>query len=872
MNHPERNIRNHKIPLRLILVVPFVLQILIIVGLTGWFSLRNGQKAINELASLWREEIDSRVKQELTNHLNTAKLVTQINVDMMRLGGLDPKNHKRSTDYLLTQFQQFPTLSGITIGTEQPNYVGLARSSEGTLVLTLWNQDLGGVIDYNLDESGEITSISKIDTDYDHRKRDWYSSAIKLGQPLWQEPYLTINPPRLVISFDRPFLDSRGQGQGVSDAELSLSNISDFLRNLQIGQTGKVYILENNGNLVASSTSQEPFQISSSSDEPIRLQASQSSDVSIRKTTNYLFKIFENLSDIQAPQQLDFKLKSERQFVQVTPFQESGLDWLVVIAVPESEFLGAIEQNTRTTIALCSFAAIVASVTGILISRWLVKPIHAIAESADMLSSGNLQQRIAEPRAKELATLAKAFNQMAGQIQTSLQSLEYNALHDPLTGLFNRTALQSKLQMAIDRSIQAAGEREVSSLFAVLILDLDEFKLVNDSFGHLYGDRLLVEVAQRLRSCFSDKQLGNVLTSQVARFGGDEFVILLDDVSDVDLIRQATRQILELFDRPFDLNGMEIFFGASIGIVFSSDEDRPEHYLRDADIALYCAKRDGKGKFEIFNPGMRSNTIERLHLGNELRRALSKGELSIFYQPIIDITSSRMSAFEALMRWHNPIHGKVSPAEFIPIAEETGLIVELGWWVLRQACLQMRSWQQKYSACLSMSMCVNLSSKQFSQIDFLDRVKQILRETEIDPDNLKLEITESIYMHSAVATEIKLRELKRLGVKLSVDDFGTGYSSLSYLYRFPIDTLKIDRSFIHNLGVSDDSSIIVESILLLGEKLGLDVVAEGVETMEEVRWLQDRGCKNAQGFLFSRPLPAQELDLLLSETVSIDNL
>ncbi|MEM9567004.1 MAG: bifunctional diguanylate cyclase/phosphodiesterase, partial [Cyanobacteria bacterium P01_E01_bin.34] len=402
--------------------------------------------------------------------------------------------------------------------------------------------------------------------------------------------------------------------------------------------------------------------------------------------------------------------------------------------------------------------------------------------------------------------------------------------------------------------------------FAILILDLDNFKLVNDSFGHLFGDRLLIETAKRLQSCLlADDALLTPNRCAISRFGGDEFVILIRHISNVDVVSQVAHQILSSFEVPFNLDGIEIYMGTSIGIAISSlDGDSPERYLRNADIALYRAKNSGKATFQFFSPDMYPAALDRLQLGNDLRRALHQNQLELYYQPIVNIHTNQIQSFEALMRWNHPQRGRVSPAEFIPIAEDTGLIVELDWWALTQACNQLKVWQQ-YDGCQHIEMCVNLSSKQFSQKDFLDRIRTTLSETQLNPQHLKLEITERIYMHSAISTETKLKQLKDFGVQLSIDDFGTGYSSLSYLYRFPIDTLKIDRSFIHSLDRMDDSSAIVESILLLGEKLGLDLVAEGVETMAQADWLKERGCTTIQGYLYSPPRPANQIDRLLAE-------
>ncbi|MEM9568481.1 MAG: cache domain-containing protein, partial [Cyanobacteria bacterium P01_E01_bin.34] len=441
-------------------MVPFLLQVALVVVVTGWISVRNGQRAVNELASQLRREVGERVEQTLKDRLSTVQLVTQINADFIRLGTLNLDDHDATADYLQAQRQQFSRLSGITIATEAPNYVGLAAADDGITILTVWNHSNTGVIDYNLDAEGEIVSISQVDVDYDHRQRPWYRAAFDAEKAVWQAPYLPVNPARLVISFDRPLYDLQGSIHGVSDAELSLNDISDFLRSLDIGQTGTVFVVESDGNLIASSTSQPPFQIDTVTNQPVRLQAIDFPEDSVRKAALNLTERFRSLDRIRGEQQFDFTWAGERRFVQVTPFTiEPNIQWLIVIAVPQSEFLGTIRSNTRMTVALCLSALAIASIIGAITSRLLVQPIGRLTRAARQLSQGKWESNVPEPLTQELASLAKTFNQMAGQIQGSFAALEYNALHDPLTGLSNRTALQSYLQAAIDRhkSFQATA-------------------------------------------------------------------------------------------------------------------------------------------------------------------------------------------------------------------------------------------------------------------------------------------------------------------------------------------------------------------------------------------------------------------------------
>jgi diguanylate cyclase (GGDEF)-like protein/PAS domain S-box-containing protein len=432
------------------------------------------------------------------------------------------------------------------------------------------------------------------------------------------------------------------------------------------------------------------------------------------------------------------------------------------------------------------------------------------------------------------------------------EQVHHAAFHDALTSLPNRTFLSDRLSLALARA-----KRNKDYRFAVLFLDLDRFKMVNDSLGHTLGDQLLVELGRRLESCMRK-------ADTVARLGGDEFGMLLDGIKDpYDAIHIAERIQEELMN-PFELNGHEFLTTVSIGIAFSeTGYDSPEDILRDADIAMYRAKANGKARYEVFDTAMHSHAVEMLTLERELRRAIERKEIHVQYQPIVSLQDQKLIGFEALARWHSAELGPISPAQFIPLAEETGLIIPLGMLVLNEACRLLRRWHELYPEEPKVTLSVNLSGKQFAQFSLVDQIKTVLRDTGLDAACLHLEVTESVIMDKAEDAAEMLLQLKKLGVKLSIDDFGTGYSSLSYLHRFPFDILKIDRSFVGRMGVDHESTGIVETILILAEKLGKKVVAEGVETLEQLAMLTAAGCAYGQGYLFARPLDADGAEALL---------
>src|SRR3989442_648682 len=433
---------------------------------------------------------------------------------------------------------------------------------------------------------------------------------------------------------------------------------------------------------------------------------------------------------------------------------------------------------------------------------------------------------------------------------------------DPLTGLPNRLLFIDRVGRLVEHR-----KRHENHLFAVLFLDLDGFKMINDSLGHLIGDQLLLGVASRLEKCLRSTdtvaRLGETFT--VARLGGDEFTVLLDDIKDPSDAKRAADRMMKALATPFILGGKEVFTSVSIGIALSNSAyELPEEILRDADTAMYRAKSLGKARYEVFDADMRASVMARLQLETDLRRALERGEFRNFYQPIVALASGEIAGFEALLRWQHPTRGLLGPIEFIPVAEETGLIRELGWWNLREACRQISDWKTNPDADPDLIISVNLSVKQFLQPNLVSEIKGLLRELAFPPESLKLEITESTVMGDPSAAVEMLLQIKALGIRLAIDDFGTGYSSLSYLHRFPLDTLKIDRSFISGMCEGGEGMEIARTILPMANNLRLDVVAEGVETIQQVAMLKKLECKYGQGFYFSRPLTAEGTTALLA--------
>lgn len=439
-----------------------------------------------------------------------------------------------------------------------------------------------------------------------------------------------------------------------------------------------------------------------------------------------------------------------------------------------------------------------------------------------------------------------------------LEQIRAMSLTDDLTGLANRRLFRDRVEHALTRRVRTGVA------MSVLFLDIDNFKAVNDTLGHAEGDRLLVGVAERLRTCVR-------ASDTVARPGGDEFAILLEDATEPNDALRVARRITEAMRQPIRLPDREVFASCSIGVANAEKGLSGDDLLRHADVAMYMAKGDEKGSFRVFEPAMHASLMERLELEADLRGAEKRQEMQLLFQPIVDLDTQRIASVEALVRWDHPTRGRVLPDVFIPIAEETGTIVSLGRWVLREACRQGRKWHRDHPDGAPLTVSVNLSGRQLREPDVVDEVAAALHDTGFPAESLLLEITESVVLKDIDLVLDRLHALKALGVRLAIDDFGTGYSSLSWLHRLPVDTLKIDRSFVDRIGKEDESSPLIHAIVSLGTAMRLSLVAEGIETGEQLEHLKALGAQMGQGYLFSGPVPAGEIGGMLGAGVGASN-
>lgn len=490
--------------------------------------------------------------------------------------------------------------------------------------------------------------------------------------------------------------------------------------------------------------------------------------------------------------------------------------------------------------------------------RRYVDDIEKTSAKAEQSERERAEQ--AEKHVEELQHYIVEQNRISQALRESKERFRHAAFHDKLTDLPNRNLFMETLRFALEKSKQKTNFK-----FAVLFLDINRFKTINDSLGHSIGDKLILNVARRLAASVRENDL-------VARFGGDEFAFILNNISNVQDAINFAERIKDKISSPFTLNGRQVFTSFSVGIAMGGAEyEAAEDVLRDADIAMYHAK-EAKKDFVVFDHNMHARAVTLLQLETDLRVALEREELTMFYQPILNIHSMKLFGFESLVRWNHPQRGLVPPGEFIPVSEDTGLIIPMTLWILRTSCLQMVEWQNSSPDNKNLVISVNISGKHFAEKNLVEQIKEILAETKINPACLKLELTESAVMENAENVIEMLAQIRSLGIKLSIDDFGTGYSSLSYLHRFPINTLKVDRSFVSTMEDGTENGEIVRTVIALAKTLKLDVIAEGIETIHQLHQLRILGCEYGQGYLFSRPVSVADAGKIITDKLRWENI
>jgi diguanylate cyclase (GGDEF)-like protein len=860
----------------MVLVVPFLMQISVAVGLTGWLSWRNGQEAVTDLAQQLMDRTGDQVAQKLDSYLSIPARINALNQLSLSEGLIDSHNSDQIRRLFWTESITTPQISYIDFTTPDNQYRGVGRwRVDGRLE---FSERLAGPNQtYNTYRFGGNSDrgVRDFEDSYDPWNTPWLQSALQKKKQVWnltiEESTDPSNPYYIGMTLATPVYDRAQKLLGVLSSDLALPHISQELITIKPSSNSHIVVFDRQKHLIGTSTTDPLITLS-----PRPGQKPKPEQTALNTTQNLLFRgvdraIESQLKSIQAvqiQQLLSFEFKGEHQYLLVKPWTDSyGIDWIVAIVVPESDFMAQIQRNVQQTWLLCALALACATGLGIWTSRWIATPILRLRRTTQSIAAGELDRSAVALmesaqsawHIREVGDLSASLGEMVRQLRESFTALDHRASHDSLTGLLNRGGFRDRLQAHLEHVSRVAH----SAGYAVLFLDLDYFKLVNDSLGHLVGDHLLIEVADRLRTELRSADI-------LARLGGDEFVILLP-ATDSDLVTQIAQRLLDRLKESYFIQGHELFINSSIGIVLGSATADADELLRSADVALYRAKSAGRGCYELFDHRMHADVVDRLQLETDLRHAIDRGEMRVYYQPIVDTQTESILGFESLLRWQHPVRGMISPVEFIPIAEETGLIIALGDWVLVQSCAQLKTWHQAFDRLEpnALIVSVNVSSKQFLLPDFVARISQVLQEKDIPARCLKLEITETLLMQHEGPVLLKLQQLQALGVQLSIDDFGTGYSSLSYLYRFPISTLKIDRSFVNQMEQDPKTLMVVEAIVDLSRRMGMSVVAEGVETQTQLTRLQSLNCQMAQGFLFAKPLDVSAATTLLASQSAV---
>ncbi len=645
----------------------------------------------------------------------------------------------------------------------------------------------------------------------------------------------------------------RLMGREAYTVKMHESSLRDPLR-LQPSEEGSIFVAplflrdELHGLMVVASTEEMPASITDSlralsSQVALALESATLTEDLLTKQSEARFaSLVKNSTDVVTVLEPDTLVRyASPSAARVFGYEPAELEGMRF-----SDLLGAEDKTKVMAFIMANGEGEVEGLTGIMEFKILGKngePFHAETLRTSLMHDENVRGIVLNTRD---ISERKAFE----------EQLSHQAFHDSVTNLANRALFTDRVEHAVERQ-----ERDHKPI-AVLFMDIDDFKTINDSLGHAAGDQLLAEVGERLKTTLR-------AADTAARLGGDEFAILIDLDEDGEGVQAAdvAERVMQMLEAPFTLEGKEVFVRASLGIAVAEGEEtiRSEEILRNADVAMYMAKERGKGRYQVFEPEMHDTALKRLEMKADLQRALEHDEFVLFYQPVIELESGRVSGVEALIRWIHPTRGMVPPLDFIPLAEETGLIVAIGRWVLRTATIYAKALQDTYPMDPPFHMAVNLSARQLVRPEIVDEVRDILQETGLDPHSLILEITESVMMQDMELSIERLTELKSLGVQLAIDDFGTGYSSLNYVRRFPVDILKVDKSFIDGVSEGGESSALTAAVIELAAILGLKPVAEGIERADQLQRLLELHCDLGQGFLFAKPLPGTDLESLLTE-------
>ncbi len=742
--------------------------------------------------------------------------------------------------YMLNMFEdyrdEFPQISVISYGTEDGLYLGYRSNDDDSVSIML--KDIRTDLSLNIYPATTISDTPDYhDGSYDPTIRPWYTPAATFLASKWSSIYTNVDEKQeITITGSTPVYDE-GKLAGVLATDIKLNHINQFLSNHSMSYDGLTYIVDQQGHLIASSSINDNMVTDSG-----RKHAKESPNPIIAATGEHI----DNLLSASRFDRQEFTLRigNEEHFSLLVPYiDRHGLNWFVLVSISERALLGEVPAIQRTGLVSISLFAFIGLFTALMLISRLTQPIIEIANAARRLADGSWEYQIkSNIRLKETAMLTSAFRDMSARLQHSFFTLRKQVLYDALTELYSREGL-------LDEMRKPSLKKHYSALF---LLDLNAFRSINDSLGHLTGDRLLVAIARRLKA-----RLPADIT--LSRIGGDEFAIFHPDCRTLAATQEFASALIDMFVQPFRIHEDEVVIQVSIGLVSGTLKPNTEvEWLRNASLALSKAKFQENSRISTFEPFMADETLEKTRLTTEMSRAIENHEFCNFYQPVISLKNGHILGAEALVRWQSPSRGLVPPNSFIPLAEENGMIVDIGRQVLLKACQDTQQKIQSGEWPIDFSMHVNLSVRQLMQSDFIEQLHDVLRQTGMPAQGLTLEITESRLASNNTQMIDVLHQIRRLGIKIAIDDFGTGYSSLAYLNQLPFNKVKIDRSFVSDLNEDAQRRNIVNAIINMTKGFGADIVAEGVETPAQAALLKKLGCHSAQGFLYSKPLPLSQ--------------
>ncbi|NIY83398.1 bifunctional diguanylate cyclase/phosphodiesterase [Vibrio hepatarius] len=829
-----------QITLRTAVIIPFVMIFIITMGVIIAFQKQNYEAMVVDISNKQLGSITENVTLELNQYLQKpfhASLSLSHNVGF---------NHFYTTgdtqpieQYLLASFRDLyntiPQLDVIGFGGINGEYIGLRKEANKELTLMVKDNRTKGelIIFRGAQISKDVRSII---SNYDPRKRPWYMPVEQSRTPMWSSIYANADERQeITLSALTPVFQQQ-EFQGVMVTDVKIDTFNAFLKEIQSQSNAMIYLIDDQERLVAHSTGGSVVSWGTpQSPKGERLLASESANPVVQ--TSAMHASQQRIFNQQDTQRFSIDLDGERYFNHLTPYTDQyGLNWRIGVAISEADLLGELPQNQRNSWLIGIIISAIGIILGFFALNRIVKPITSTVEASKHLAKGDWDSAMPKPgHIYETTMLVSAFNEMANNLKASFRALRNQLLHDSLTKLYSREGLIE----TCDNLTKLNG--------SMLLIGINKFRYINDSLGHHKGDQLLIIIAQRLRSLFPDD-------AYLARIGGDEFAVYLPNPQTVEQNTATANCILQVFASPFVMEKDNVVVNISVGIVDHCPEHNMTLWLRNGSIALSNAKQDST-QISRYSPEMADISRNRTLMVAKIKDAIEHNEFVPFYQPIVDLNSGRVVGAEALARWLSPVSGMIPPLEFISIAEESGLIGQIGEQILNQACndtikgMREGKWDENFH------MHVNLSVKQLSQPSFIVTLQDIMQQSGLPARNLTLEITESRIVDNDPITLQNMQAIRQLGVKIAIDDFGTGYSSLAYLHKLPFDCLKIDRTFVNNLNKGNLDTSIVAAVINMTKSMRVEIVAEGIETEEQAQLLSQLVCPLGQGFLYSRPVP-----------------